>query len=467
MASVVLSEKNKSLIVVEGYTFCFHKMLAKDTLKRWQCTKRTCKAFLKTNCIGEEVIINSVLDHNHEKLSEEVLNVRQLNNSVKRAAVSDICEKPLKLLRKEIRNMEIDTVTTKDMAKIGKNVRRIRLSHGVFKTPKNIAEFHQSIESAPIVTDKKENFLLKNDKDNNIIIFSCETNLRFLSSCPHVYVDGTFQYCPKHFLQLFTIHGLKYDNYIPLVFCLLPNKLSFSYQLLFQYLKEACANLNSPLVPETITADFEIAIHKAIAKSFKNTSIRGCKFHLGQSWYRKIQAVGLSSAYQNKSGQNDEISKFLSYMFGLSFLHPADVGDVYAFNLAEIQPKNDKVTEFCDYLVEHYIDDNSTFPPRIWAEHSESIQRTTNACESFHSHYNGSFYFSHPDINKFLNVLLDFQADTYRKMNSVHVVNKIHSKTLNKQNFIKKLIEDLAENKIDKFEFVKSISYRCKPKVNL
>nr|CAI5836426.1 unnamed protein product [Callosobruchus analis] len=31
------------------------------------------------------------------------------------------------------------------------------------------------------------------------------------------------------------------------------------------------------------------------------------------------------------------------------------------------------------------------------ADHSSSVERTTNACESFHQKFNGSFYQSHPN----------------------------------------------------------------------
>lgn len=462
-AKFLTSEKDQTLIDIGGYTFCYHKMLAKNTLKRWQCTKRTCKAFLKTNSSGD-TIIERVLDHNHEKLPENLLNRQQLSNSVKRAAVSDICEKPIKLIRTQIKNSEMDTITTKDIEMVRKNIHRAR-SASLIKLPKNISEFHSSIETVPILTNRDEMFLLKNDKENNIIIFSCKTNLFFLSSASHLFVDGTFEYCPKYFLQLFTIHGLKNDRSIPLVFCLLPNKTTASYNLVFKYLKEECLKLNLPLTPETITADFESAIHKAISQAFTQTAIRGCRFHLGQSFYRKIKEIGLSTAYQNKSGEDTEISTFLTYIFGLPFLDPKDVGDVFALDLAEIKPEDQRVTKFCDYLVENYIDSDSMFPPHIWAEHSASLQKTTNACESFHSKYNSSFYCAHPNINVFLNVLLGFQIDTYIKINSIQIVPKIDSQTLHKQHFVQGKLNDLKDKKIDKFEFVKAVSYRFKAHV--
>jgi hypothetical protein len=47
--------------------------------------------------------------------------------------------------------------------------------------------------------------------------------------------------------------------------------------------------------------------------------MKGCRFHLGQSWWRKIQTVDLSQEYK----KNSDISIFLKYFFGLPFLKPS------------------------------------------------------------------------------------------------------------------------------------------------
>ena len=39
-----------------------------------------------------------------------------------------------------------------------------------------------------------------------------------------VFVDGTFQVCPRIFYQMFTIHAVVNGIHVPLVYCLLPNK---------------------------------------------------------------------------------------------------------------------------------------------------------------------------------------------------------------------------------------------------
>jgi len=100
-----------------------------------------------------------------------------------------------------------------------------------------------------------------------------------------MYVDGTFQYCPKFFLQMFTIHGLINDYYITLAFFLLLNKESKTYERAFTYLNKSCLKYNVTFVPDIVFVDFEIAIHKAVCTVWTEAEIKGCRFHLGQSWY--------------------------------------------------------------------------------------------------------------------------------------------------------------------------------------
>ena len=74
--------------------------------------------------------------------------------------------------------------------------------------PKSIDDVHEVLESMEIVTNRNTNFLLINDRQEKIIIFSCDTNLITLCKSKYIYyVDGTFSYCARFFKQMFTIHG--------------------------------------------------------------------------------------------------------------------------------------------------------------------------------------------------------------------------------------------------------------------
>ena len=49
--------------------------------------------------------------HTHDADSEACLNRQILNNSVKRKAMEDLCERPRELIRKELRNHDLHTAT--------------------------------------------------------------------------------------------------------------------------------------------------------------------------------------------------------------------------------------------------------------------------------------------------------------------------------------------------------------------
>lgn len=71
-----------------------------------------------------------------------------------------------------------------------------------------------------LTTSKNEDFLFINDGLSNIVIFTCHENLKLLCKSQTIYIDGTFSYCPKYFVQFFVIHGFINKYYVPLVFCI-------------------------------------------------------------------------------------------------------------------------------------------------------------------------------------------------------------------------------------------------------
>ena len=52
-------------------------------------------------------------------------------------------------------------------------------------------------------SSKDEKMIHINNSETNIIMFSTETNLKFLSEPDiHLFADGTFQYCPKFYSEI-------------------------------------------------------------------------------------------------------------------------------------------------------------------------------------------------------------------------------------------------------------------------
>jgi len=85
------------------------------------------------------------------------------------------------------------------------------------KIPLNKEDVHNVLQEHPVLTAENENFVLVNHSQSNIL-FSCDKNFNLLTKLETINVNGTFQYCEKHFLQIITVHGLIEDYYIPLAF---------------------------------------------------------------------------------------------------------------------------------------------------------------------------------------------------------------------------------------------------------
>jgi len=147
-----------------------------------------------------------------------------VSNKLKRKAVDDICEKPSKIINSELLKHDIDTYIHMICNWLGKNMHYAQSSI-LPKLPNNLEELHTWLDNMSdfLLTNRNEKFLLVNDKDSNILLFSTKTNLMFLSNVETIFVDDTFKSCPSLFTQIFIVHGLQNDKYIPLLFCLLPD----------------------------------------------------------------------------------------------------------------------------------------------------------------------------------------------------------------------------------------------------
>ena len=164
----------------------------------------------------------------------------------------------------------------------------------------------------------------------------------------------------------------------------------------------------------------------------------------------------LEKIYVDKSG---DISKWLRTTFALTYLNPSEVGDSFTEDLFSIMPENEKVIKYADYLVDTYISEEASYPPKVWAEQSNCITRTTNACESFSSHFNSSFYSSHPNLFTFLEKLKEFQVFTYVKIQSVQEKKKNNSHIEKKQKMIKLDLFKKPLKQSDAILFLSSIRY--------
>ena len=209
------------------------------------------------------------------------------------------------------------------------------------------------------------------------LIFATEEQLTLLSKAKRWYVDGTFKLCRPPFTQLFTINAfVRQDDHakqVPLLFVLMSSKRKHDYK---KVLKKVLRMLPTTPSVEQVTADFETAVWGAFRKVLPEVQLLGCAFHWNQALWRKVQELGLQTAYMRDRATNGYIRRLMA----LPFLPHETI----AATLDNLKPE--AITEPLQQLVS-YIEENwirsTVWPPKCWSVFMQSI-RTNNDIEGWH-----------------------------------------------------------------------------------
>jgi len=94
---------------------------------------------------------------------------------------------------------------------------------------------------------------------------------------------------------MFTVPTNENGHYISLVHFLLPSKNISTYEIMFKMLPSRSEERELKFEPQkTNPAAFEVSLPSAIRNIWPTNEIIGCRFHASQSWWRKIQELGLT-----------------------------------------------------------------------------------------------------------------------------------------------------------------------------
>lgn len=175
-----------------------------------------------------------------------------------------------------------------------------------------------------------ENELHVNNTDSGIVIVTIRQNLKYLAT-PDLQIlsDGTFQYCPRFFLQMYTLVGYSNGQYIPSVIALLPSKSRKTFRRIFQNISDIAYSMDVDLQLKCLRMDFETAAHQGLKDVFSDATIKGYHFHLSQAWRRKIQSLGLSRVFKDKETVE---ARWLKDIFGIMFLPPHQMEEYFYFS---------------------------------------------------------------------------------------------------------------------------------------
>ena len=154
----------------------------------------------------------------------------------------------------------------------------------------------------------QEKFSAETRQKTGVAVFATDQMAQTLLDCSAILCDGTFKSCPRPFYQLFTIHGLKINRKIPLVWAFSDGKTAGQYRKIFQIVKNKIhQDTSHHWEPARVLSDYERAIiSAAVETEFPNSTHKGCYFHITLAVYRTILKLGLSLSYK-KSRTNENV----------------------------------------------------------------------------------------------------------------------------------------------------------------
>jgi hypothetical protein len=417
----IKSQKGHDLLSHNGFLFRKERSSTEKTI--WKCVYYDSKKCPGRCHTSDNEVIKFTNNHNHVPDATTVPR-RKVMLDIKEKATTSQATTHQVLAQATVGISQAVAGQLPSTSLIKRTIQRTRQREGrAPPCPTNLRdlvipeEFTQSSSGEP--------FLLfdSGPSEDRLLIFSTRRNLQLLAQCEHWYADGTFKTAPPLFSQLYTIHGVKYNNVLPSVFVLMPSKTERAYERVFT----ALTSLEPSLWPASIMTDFELASINAFQHSFPTAIHRGCFFHLGQCIWRKIQAHhDLQDRYKN----DPDFALNVRMLPALAFVPENDV--VEAFEEVVESPYYLQEQHILQPLVDYFEDvwigrpqrGNRRRPPTykhsLWNCYDSTLDglpKTNNAVEGWHLSFSNLLCAHHPTIWKFINGLKQEQSLNDFKIN--------------------------------------------------
>lgn len=404
------SSRGHRLLVHEGYIYGKDRANKNGSIA-YKCRDRTCKGRAVVSMVDNVERCEVKQDHTHPPNNQEI-EVTKRKNQLKK----DVLERPTSPMKR----LYVDAFGDVEDGDHTVGLPAFKkLRSGLYKErAKRLPKLPLSAEDIDLTGDWNQTkagcdfVLIDTGKEDSkrIIAFGTSANLRLLSLADTYYVDGTFHTAPTHFYQLFIVHVFKFDQMIPVVYGLLPDKETETYSRFFLLLKAKANQLGMSLSPSIVQTDFEKAIQNAVVSEFDVQRLRGCYFHFNQCIWRAVQRFGLTTRYK----EDELVGKSVRRAFGLPFVPLDQVEELWMHVVSLVDEGDGVLFQFLDYVTNTFVDDLvAKFPKEIWSHYdnidsSERQIRTNNHLESFHGKIKKTFN-RHPNIYQFIEHLKNEQ----------------------------------------------------------
>ena len=208
-------------------------------------------------------------------------------------------------------------------------------------------------------------------------------------------------------MQLYTLHGVVRERRIPLIFALLGRKDQQTYEHLLRMIDSILRrHYRVRFSPQRIIVDFELGFINAVQARLVTTTVLGCHFHFCKRIYKRVQDLGLSTAYSD----NYEVKKVVQLLMALAFVPPNSVMNCYRNLRTNPRVLNIDPATFRRYpqilLLFQYYEATwlrGNYPIELWnVFRRDNWERTTNVCEGWHNRFNRRVGTVHPNVWRFI-----------------------------------------------------------------
>ncbi|CAH2210226.1 jg21811 [Pararge aegeria aegeria] len=355
------SVKGGAILHRSGYRFRISKT-NKNQTSLWVCTAKPCTASLTLNCsktnVARETAHTCTPDYKELYVAKAIDECRTRVKAGMEPIPSVYQESIAHLMTLDCADQIPDFNSVKSSLYRSRNK-----SLGVDRTSFN------TLSDVVISESYGDNFLFVDDgTDEKILCFASAKCKNAFKNVSRLLLDGTFKVKPKLFQHIYTIYGdLTNDTFVPLLFCLLPNKKQITYTRLFTLLKDKIPDFR----PTEIKIDYEVSALNSIHEVFPEVVVSGCFFHYSQALCKNAKKLGVTEAEGGK--------KFVGLCVALAHLPQDNIIDGWLY-LSQNSPNGAQISAFKEYMFKEWIDKNS----HLMCCHDDTYT-ITNHVEGWHS----------------------------------------------------------------------------------
>lgn len=213
---LIKSNKGANFLVLSNYIHRRTKKL--DDKSYWTCIRPHCKGKVNLN----QSVISSITEHCHEPDTMKVIEIKQRNVAKEIAKSNNFCS--LKQTYQSATNKVITTISApqEEIAASLKSFHQMKRTIGRARAskfpslPKTLNEI--VIPDELQYCESGKFFKVFDSANDQILVFAADNFLTHLCQADHVYADSTFKSVPRLFHSLYTIHVMKDETMIPIIY---------------------------------------------------------------------------------------------------------------------------------------------------------------------------------------------------------------------------------------------------------